>query len=314
MKKIHKSFLRRLLSCASVFTAACAAVIFAAAPAAFAANAEPATVADATGAALLEKHRALAGQLAQTAYRRPLMIESSEGSDRVDGHAWALLDAPFSTVSATFRNPGHWCEVLILHINTKFCRASGDGRISVLRMNVGKKDARNLDDTFALAFNFRVAADSPAYMSTQLNADKGPLGTSDYRIELEAVPLPDGKSFMHLRYSYGFNVASRIAMQGYLATVGRDKVGFTLVKKGQQSAHVGGVRGTVERNTMRYYLAIEAYLATLSRPVPQQLDARLAYWFDATEQYPEQLHEMTRDEYLAMKKDEYQRQLKRPPG
>jgi hypothetical protein len=59
---------------------------------------------------------------------------------------------------------------------------------------------------------------------------------------------------------------------------------------------------------MRYYLAIEAYLASLGRPPLQQLDARLQYWFDATEEYSEQLHEVNRESYLSMKKDEYLRQ------
>ena len=43
----------------------------------------------------------------------------------------------------------------------------------------------------------------------------------------------------------------QMAMQTYLATLGRGKSGFTS----------GGIRGEVERNTMRYYLAIDSYLA-----------------------------------------------------
>jgi hypothetical protein len=68
------------------------------------------------------------------------------------------------------------------------------------------------------------------------------------------------------------------------------------------------VRGLVERNTMRYYLAIDAYLASLSAPVGQQLDDRLNRWFDATEQYPRQLHEVEKNDYIQMKHDEYQRE------
>jgi hypothetical protein len=68
------------------------------------------------------------------------------------------------------------------------------------------------------------------------------------------------------------------------------------------------VRGMVERNTMRYYLAIEAYLGGLSAPPAQQLDKRLQAWFDATEKYPRQLHELDRSDYLDMKRREYRRQ------
>jgi hypothetical protein len=35
---------------------------------------------------------------------------------------------------------------------------------------------------------------------------------------------------------------------------------------------------------------------------------RLSDWFDATEQYPRQLHEVSRADYMHMKHDEYQRQ------
>jgi hypothetical protein len=99
-------------------------------------------------------------------------------------------------------------------------------------------------------------------------------------------------------------------MQGYLATIGRDKVGFTIVghTTAGQPEYGGGTRGVVERNTMRYYLAIEAYLAALSAPPAEQLEKRLAIWYASVERYPAQLHELERDEYLAMKRKETQRQ------
>jgi hypothetical protein len=86
-------------------------------------------------------------------------------------------------------------------------------------------------------------------------------------------------------------------MQAYLATAGANKVGFTT----EDGALVGGMRGVLERNTMRYYLAIESYLNSLRAPGAEQEDARLAAWFDATERYPRQLHEMDRAQYVAMK-------------
>jgi hypothetical protein len=49
------------------------------------------------------------------------------------------------------------------------------------------------------------------------------------------------------------------------------------------------MRGAIERNAMRYYLAIEAYLGALSVPTRQQADRRLMDWFDASERYPLQL-------------------------
>ncbi len=257
---------------------------------------------------LLEKYTTLEKQLGKTAFGRPLVLESFEDTGSVTGNAYAVLEASFNTVSTTFKGPTHWCEVMILHINTKYCRATSENSSSILKVNIGKKTPQVLKDAFALEFALRQVSASPRYLAVQLNAEKGPLGTSDYRIELQAVPLPSGKTFMHLRYAYGYGLAGRLAMQGYLATVGSGKVGFTRINGDQKQAYVGGMRGTVERNTMRYYLAIEAYLASLSRPAAQQLDARLEHWFDATEQFPQQLHETDRSSYLSMKRDEYSRQ------
>jgi len=68
----------------------------------------------------------------------------------------------------------------------------------------------------------------------------------------------------------------------------------------------------VERNTMRYYLAIDAYLGALSAPPAQQFEQRLESWFASTEQYPRQLHEVDRAAYLDMKRREYLRQQQSP--
>jgi hypothetical protein len=263
---------------------------------------------DENSAALLEKYSFLAPQLARNAYGRPLYLESSENSNTVSGNAYAVLDSPFKAVSTTFKMPHHWCEVMILHINTKFCRAASDDSPTKLNVNIGKKTAQDLADSFALEFDFRVVSTSPNYLAVQLNSDKGPLGTNNYSIELRAAPLPNGKTFIHLRYSYGYGLAGRLAMQGYLATLGSGKIGFTQDDKGSHKGYVGGMRGAVERNTMRYYLAIEAYLAATGVPASAQFEARLEHWFRATEQYPRQLHEMDLNSYTTMKKSEYQRQ------
>lgn len=259
---------------------------------------------------LLDKQRVLVGQLEKNSYGRPLYIESAEDSHMVSGSAYAVLDAPFAAVSTAFKSPNHWCEVMILPINTKYCRAASDSSPTSIKVHIGKKTAQSLADSFPLEFNFQTTAASTSYLAVQLNAEKGPLGTSDYRIDLRAVPLAEGKTFIHLRYAYGYGMAGRLAMQGYLATVGSGKTGFTQAANGQgaKTGHVGGMRGAVERNTVRYYLAIEAYLATLNRPAAQQFNARLEHWFDATEQYPEQLRDLDKNTYLTMKRSEYLRQ------
>jgi hypothetical protein len=258
-------------------------------------------------AALLERHAALEGKLAKNQYRRPLFLESSESPSHISSTAYAVLQAPFSTVSATFKKPSRWCEILILHLNTKYCHAIADTSPGTLAVHIGKKNPQRLAQTTALEFAYRVTADAPDYLAVQLHSDKGPLSTHNYRMQLQAAPLGQDRTFMYFRYSYDYGVAGRLAMKTYLATLGRGKVGFTPAPE-SSSGYVSGMRGTVERNTMRYYLAMEAYLASLTQMPEQQFSARLRYWFDATEEYPRQLHELDRASYLSMKQAEYRRQ------
>ena len=84
-------------------------------------------------------------------------------------------------------------------------------------------------------------------------------------------------------------------------------VSAAFARPGEPPDYIGGLRGLVERNTMRYYLAIDACLDAIAVPPADQLEKRLRDWFDATEKYPRQLHETGRDAYLAMKRREYQR-------
>jgi hypothetical protein len=200
--------------------------------------------------------------------------------------------------------------VLILHINTKYCHARNDKANTVLMVSIGKKSAQPIKDAYPIEFSYRLAAATAKYLEIQLDALEGPLSTRNYRILLQAVPVENGRTFLHLTYSYDYGLAGRLAMKTYLATIGRGKVGFTIIGKrsGGQPEYIGGMRGVVERNTMRYYLAIDAYLGALATPPRLQLQKRLQTWFTATEQYPRQLREVSRTAYFDMKRSEYLRQ------
>ena len=262
----------------------------------------------ASGDALRAKYAALRPQLERNAFRLPIVLNSTEQPDNVRGEIYAVVDYPFTAVSPALSGAGRWCEILMLHLNTKYCRADTAPAGTVLSMNIGKKFDQPLKDSYQVRFAYSVAASTPDYLRVPLTADAGPMGTRDYRIVLEAIPV-EGKTFIHLSYSYGFGLAGKWAMQLYLGTVGASKVGFTEAGRGADGRplYIGGMRGLVERNTMRYYLAIDAYLGSLAVPPPAQLDKRLQDWFAAAERYPAQLHEMERADYLTMKHSEFRR-------
>lgn len=273
--------------------------------AAQAAPAEPAQAVPAQAVQLRAKYASLTDSLRSNPYRRPLHVESTESESNLKGDVYAVIPFRFAAVGATLTEAAPWCDIMILPVTTKGCRVTpGTGGRSMLNLHIGLKSEQALEDAFPLDFTYRVAMNSPQYFLVLLDADSGPLGTRDYRVLVEAVPLEGGKTFLHLRYSYGFGTAGRMAMQAYLATFGASKVGFT----SSGGKLTGGMRGVVERNAMRFHLAIDSYLAAAALPAPEQLESRLRTWFDSNEQYARQLHEMDRDEYLAMKRREVQRQ------
>jgi hypothetical protein len=270
--------------------------------------------ADDSAARLRDKYQSLTQQLAHNPFHRPLYLESQELPSSLKGDIYGVLDHSFAVVSGALsdpaQGPANWCDVLILHLNTKYCHASTGENGTVLAVNIGKKTEESLSSSYRVQFNFRPVASTADYFRVELSAATGPLSTKDYRIVLEAIPVGDNRTFIHLTYAYGYGTAGRLAMKTYLATVGSDKVGFSTMPGASASEpqYIGGVRGLVERNTMRYFLAIESYLGALASPPADRVDKRFADWFDATEQYPRQLHEVSRTDYLQMKHNEYQRQ------
>jgi hypothetical protein len=258
---------------------------------------------------LKARHAALREQLADNRFQRPLYLESSQASGNLKGDIYALVERPYAVVGPALQGMDRWCDILILHLNVKNCRTSAP-KADTLSLRIGRKHDQPLAEAYLVEFLYKVTAAKPDYLQVVLNAEKGPLGTSRYRIVLEVAELDAQRSFLHLSYSYVSGMAARLAMQGYLATTGRNKVGFSIVgsKANGQPVYMSGMRGVVERNTMRYYLAIEAYLGALSAPEPSRLEKRLNDWHAGIERYPVQLHELERGEYLEMKHREIQRQ------
>ena len=265
-------------------------------------------------ASLKARYASLHEVLAKNEFQRPLYIESSQTSGGLKGDVYAIIEQPYAVASPALRDINHWCDILILHQNVKNCLAVA-GKTSkkgdTLQLSVGRKFDQPLAEAYPIDFSYAVSANQSDYLQILLSADEGPMGTRSYRILIEVVALDDKRSFLHLSYSYAYGMAARVAMQGYLTTIGRNKRGFSIDsrKANGEPVYTGGVRGVIERNTMRYYLAIEAYLGALSAPASEQLEKRLNAWYAGVERYPLQLHEMERKEYLEMKHKEIQRQL-----
>lgn len=266
---------------------------------------------------LLEKYGALRSDLQKNQFGAPIALLSHESKGAVSVDMYGVFNHPFEAVREALRSPDDWCDITLLHINIKACTYRAGVGESLLTLYSGRKYYQPPVDAYPLKLRFRVISDQPGYLSLALDAEEGPLRTKDHRITVEAAPLDFQRTFIHFSYGYAHGAMARMAIHTYFSTLGRDKIGFSLVGKGDDRHFVEGVRGAIERNTMRYYLALQSYLDTLKLPEGQRFEQRLNRWFDLTSKYPRQLKEMEKGEYLSQKRREHANQLewqKKEPG
>jgi hypothetical protein len=230
-----------------------------------------------------------------------LRIQSMEDHERVSGWVQVLVSSQFEELKAALSHPEVWCEVLALHLNTRSWLVAGGPDATALLVRMGPLHGDPVGRPFELILRWG----SPLRTRILPGGALGERRTArDERI-LDPVaghPRFRRRKLRHSSYSLRYNLASRLALGAYLAGPASRKVGFTTVgSPGSAPGLVSGLRGIVERNAMRYYLGIEAWLATARLPDGRRFQARIETWFDATEKYPRQLHEVGREEYLRMK-------------
>jgi hypothetical protein len=254
---------------------------------------------------LLARHAALEKELANNPFGRALHVESTAVGGRQKGEIHAVVDQPYRVVAPALARPADWCHILTLQVNVKGCQPSGYAG-ETLAAFITRKPRDAVDSAHRIDFRFQVAGRSADYLQVALNSASGPVGTRDYEIRLEAAPLDARRTFIRMSYAYTLGTMARLAMDAYLSGAGRDKVGFSVVERlpDGRPVYVDGVRGVVERSSMRYYLAIEATVDALSIAPEQRLDTRLQRWYAGISRYPQLREQVGADEYLEMKRRE----------
>ena len=256
----------------------------------------------------------LSSRLKSNEFQRPIYLASSETSNGLTGEVYGIVDYPIGVIRASLGEPDYWCDVLMLHINNRACQVSNGQAGRILTLSVVRRYDQPAEKAFGVAFTYRLVSTHEHYFSAQLTAGSGPLGTSNYRIVIEAIPISNTRSFLHFSYSYDHSTVTRLGTQAYFATFGRGKVGFTVLRKAPSGEPelIGGMLGLVERNSMRYFLTVDAYLSAADASATTAFERRLDYWFKACETYPRQLHEVDWDTYRDLKRaDAQQRRVQR---
>jgi ribosome-associated toxin RatA of RatAB toxin-antitoxin module len=260
---------------------------------------------------LLETYHRNTAKFEKNSSGFPLFLESFERDDRVHVDVYGVFDQPFSSIVNVLNVPANWCDIVSIHTNVKACTYRELPGTWQLTFYIGRKVYQPAKDAHQVVYNYRKVVQQQRYMDINLNAEEGPFGTKDHRMRFEALPLDGGKTFVHVHYEYNNSVALRVAEKIYFATLGLGKVGFTVTgtnKKGNP-VYIGGPRGAIERNAVRYYFAIQSFMNTLRYPEKIRFRMRIIQWYDLTIRYRKQLFDLDRKDYLAFKTMEHMNQV-----
>jgi len=260
---------------------------------------------------LLDTYHRNMAQLKTNSFGLPLFLESFERDDRVHVDVYGIFDYPFSGVVNVLKVPANWCDIVSLHPNVKACTYRELPGAWLLTFYIGRKFYQPPEGARQVIYHYRNVDQQQGYLDVILTADVGPFGTKDHRMRFEALPLDGGRTFVHVSYEYSGSVVLRLAEKGYFATLGRGKVGFTVTgadPKGNP-VYIGGRRGAIERNAVRYYLAIQSFMNTLRYPEERRFSMRISEWFDLTTRYRRQLSDLDKKDYLTFKTREHKNQV-----
>jgi len=260
---------------------------------------------------LLGTYHRIESKLETNSFGLPLFLESSERNDRVHADVYGIFAYPFSSVINMLKIPANWCDIVSLHPNIKACTYREMTGAWLLTFYIGRKFYQPPEDTRQVVYHYRNVVQQQGYLDIILNADEGPFGTKDHRMRFEALPLDGGRTFVHVSYAYRDSEALRLAAKVYFATLGRGKVGFTVTgtDRNGKPVYIGGPRGAIERNAVRYYFAIQSFMNTLHYPEGSRFSMRTVKWYDLTSRYRKQLFDLDKKDYLTFKTKEHMDQM-----
>jgi hypothetical protein len=256
---------------------------------------------------LFSKYQSIRNELQTNQYSAPVFIQSDFQEDMTSGEVYALVDHEFDKVAANLGSSKQWCDVVLLHINVKGCDiGAGIDTPDQLTLYVGRRYYQTPDEASEIQYRFHRVSTTQDYMHVDLTATNGPFGTSDYLLTFEVIPVNTESSFIHFKYAYHFGFMAKLAIDGYLATIGRHKVGFTIKEydKENQPVYIQGLQGIVERNSMRYFLAIRSFLDTVTSG-ENEWDDRINHWYELAKGFERQFIEVREKEYIDTKRKEF---------
>lgn len=261
---------------------------------------------------LLETYHRNRARLETNSFGLPLVVDSAELDDRVQVDVYGIFEHPFSSIVNVLKVPANWCNIVSIHPNTKACTSSNLAGTWLLTFYLGTKGYQPPEDTRQVTYRYRYEDQQQGHIDITLNAAAGPFGTKDHKMKFEALPLDEERTFVHVSYAYSDSAALRLVTKIYFATLGRDKVGFTLTgtDRNGNPVYIGGPRGAVERTAVRYYFAIQSFMNALRYPEENRFSMGISEWYALASRFGKQLLDMDKEDYLSSKTRERKDQIR----
>lgn len=260
-------------------------------------------------AALLQQYHVLVATVKDNPFKAPIAVHSKDDGEVATAEVYGVLDKPFADIAAILGDLASWCQFMPLSLNIKACTWSKF--LATVTLYIGPKEYHAPTDfsVSKVAFTYKVSQ-LPQQINIELTTASGATGTERNTIVVEAMAATPAQTVVHFVSTTEFTYAGRLAMDTYLATMGSSRIGFSMVTndEGQLPAPIKGIKGVVERNAMRYYLALQAYSEQRGTPGTDLFYRCAGDWFDLTEHYPKQLHELDKQTYLDSKRHEHMNQ------
>jgi hypothetical protein len=260
---------------------------------------------------LIDKYHKIEKELEKSSLTIPFYVESSVSKNASHVDIYGTIKYPFDIVENELQLPTNWCDIILPHSNVRAFTYKKVNDTWLLTLYNVRKFKDPLKKAYQMNFEYRVIAQQPGFFAISLAARKGPFRTKDHQFGLEAIPLDEDRTFIHLRYSYRCSRFGYLLMKSYFSISGAGRIGFSVIGTDSDGnpVYVGGLRGAIEGNVLRYYLTILAYVDTLMIPVEQRFEERMSQWYDLTARYKKQLFEIEKEEYLTYKRQDQESQL-----
>ncbi|MBF0567906.1 MAG: hypothetical protein HQK95_03475 [Nitrospirae bacterium] len=262
---------------------------------------------------LLDTYHRNIAQLETNSFGFPLFLESFERGNRVHVDVYGIFDYSFDSVINELKEPANWCDIASLHTNVKACTYKELPGTWLLTFYIGSEVYQPPEKTDRVVYHYR-NVEQQGYLDITFNAETGPFSTKDHKMRFEALQLDEGRTFVHVSYEYSDSALLRFAEKIYFLTLGRTKVGFTVAgtDKNGKPVYIGGPRGAIERNAVRYYFAILSFMNTLCYSEESRFNMRISEWYDIAGRYKKQLYELDKldkKDYLTFKTKEHMNQV-----